>query len=206
LANHLISDSRPLSDEQVKSLSELDQKAEDDWAALRSLYDADTLFLERLVDEFDIKQKYMSDLFELLTTDQRNSVRGPFVYGVETGLYAMQQRVLNPYKRVLIAPDMSKLESLCIKTIADATGVDENSINEFNYLVTDWIRELPSYIYADSKEAAQFYSVEEATVLGKSLVTVLKKLRDSLELTPEQRSSFNNYNRFLIPKILPQQE
>jgi ferric-dicitrate binding protein FerR (iron transport regulator) len=70
----------PLNERQIGKMNAIGGEFDDEWERLQGTYTGDTILVEKIVDELEIKKEYMDRIEALLTRKQRDAVIDPAVH------------------------------------------------------------------------------------------------------------------------------
>lgn len=198
----------PLSDGQINGIQALGVKYEDDYAALQASYPDGTLRLQKIVDEMDLKQRFMNGVYSVLSQEQGALVCDPQFRGqAGLDLHCPTLLIFNT-SPVLRGANASEVQAGMPGTLKQRYGLTDEQCSAASSLIQAWFAECPKVTSPVAAYRWRHYTYEESMEAGRATVSLLKKLRDStdLALTDEQQQRIQGEDSFLIPRIIQAEE
>ncbi len=202
MAEHLKAVGRPLSDAQMSEIASIGEEYDLDWDRLQSAYTDETLKVEKVLDELELKHATMARIFASLSPDQRAIVIVPGVHDVV---------MLDLYSPLLIcagiapaipAPSPVDLRTMVVDAAAAKFGVKEENRDRLGPLADRFVADVAARLEPVSAGDANWYTYEDAVAGGRATARFRKDLPRAIELTAEQKAQILGDPTFVVPRIV----
>ena len=200
-AEHLAMAGLPLSEEQLGVLRQFGESYEAEWARFQKTYHEDTLILEKVLDELQLKKTYTDQLQSLLTPAQRAVIVKPEIHHVHRfDIYSPIMLVITQAKPLAVTaetPLRGQLEAL-VKT----WGVADADLPRLAPAIDQWAAALQQELPQVEKNRVAMFTLDEALRAGRAQ---LEAMRSIVMLLPEQspvRSSVKFGTAFVVPRAV----
>ena len=201
IAEHLAMAGLPLSEEQLGVLRQFGETYESEWARVQKGYHEDTLVLEKVLDELQLKKTYTDQLQSLLTPAQRAVIVKPEIHHVHRfDIYSPIMLVITQAKPLAVTaetPLRGQLEAL-VKT----WGVADADLPRLAPAIDQWAATLQQQLPQVEKKHVGLFTLDEALRAGRAQ---LEAMRSVMMLLPEQspvRSAIKFGTAFVVPRAV----
>ncbi len=192
----------PLSESQVKQIEALGLAYEADIEAAALKYTADTPRCEKLLDEYLLKGRFVDELFESLSADQRAVVVDPVYHRVAScDLYCPTLMLIHT-SPVLTGKDNPEISGKLKKMLQEAYGLTAEQDTVLDPLLETWLNDVAGILTPVPQAEARMYTYAQGTVALRATVKLAQSLRDFAPLTPENRSKLLDAYEVYIPRRL----
>lgn len=192
----------PLTESQVKQIETLGLAYEADIEAASQKYTADTPRCEKLLDEYLLKGRFVDELFESLSADQRAVVVDPVYHRVAScDLYCPTLMLIHT-SPVLTGKDNAEISGKLKKMLQEAYGLSAEQDTVLDPLLETWLNDVAGILAPVAPVEARLYTYAQGSVALRATVKLAQSLRDFAPLTPENRAKLLNAHEVYIPRRL----
>jgi hypothetical protein len=192
----------PLTEEQLARMAKLGDEYDRGWDKLQRSYSAETLKLEKLVDELDLKRGYNDRLEALLTNEQREVVIDPETHNVSQIDIHSPVLILTLLASPLAQSSKEEIRKSAVKYWSDRWGIEPAQIESGGQLVDGWMGEVDPRLTPIPAGQAGFFNIDDALVSGRAQVRLMKGLLSSLPLDEAGRKKLIENPTFLVPRLI----
>lgn len=192
----------PLSEAQVKQIETLGLAYEADMEAAALKYTADTPRCEKLLDEYLLKGRFVDELFENLSAEQRAVVVDPVYHRVAScDLYCPTLMLIHT-SPVLTGKDNPEISAKLKKMLQEAYGLTAEQDTVLDPLLETWLNDVAGILAPVPPVEARMYTYTQGAVALRATVKLAQSLRDFAALTPENRTKLLDAFEVYIPRRL----
>jgi hypothetical protein len=202
LASQLAAAGKPLTDAQKQRLAELGDEYDKRWAAQNAAYGPETLLLQKILDEAELKQWFTDQMWQVTTAEQKAVAVNPLVEGyLSFDLYSpalMFQGVARPLQAVAREDLKGHLKTW----LASNFGVTRESLDGAEFAFDDWLASLN--LEPRSATEASFIHFRELVAAGRAHLALLQTLLTTALNDPEVAKKVRQEGAFVLPQVLRQ--
>ena len=202
LAAHLEAVGDPLSDDQRLRLAELGEEYERRWKTLQQGYTDDTLRLQKILDETDLKVWFTERMFAVTTPQQKAKVVDPSIEGI------LQFDVYSPGLMLVLAVETIRVtDKDAVKAnfkdwLAPKLDVGRELLEGIEYAFDEWRGKLP--LEPVNTAQSRMVPIQHALQAGRAQLALLQTLAATALSSPEQRKKVQQCKSFGMPQLVKQ--
>ena len=201
LAYQLQAAGKPLSEAQMKQLSEYGAEYEKRWEALQASYTAQSLALEKTLDEIELKQWFVDQMFGALAADQREVVEDPETRGmVMQDLYSPGLMLAGVALPLAVA-SKEELRAMMLDNCVKAWKLDAAQVQAQGYIFDAWMNDIATLLVPVPAKTAESFSLQQALLAGRAQIKAMKELITAMALSDEAAKRVREEGRFGVPRI-----
>ncbi|MCA8962126.1 MAG: hypothetical protein KDC38_16485, partial [Planctomycetes bacterium] len=191
---------RPLSTIQREEITRLGDEYDEAYALANASYGESTYQLERFLDEFELKERFVSSLYDSLDPDQADAVVDPRIRG-RVQLDALSPSVmLMGRTQPMAVRTRAELRDRLIDRAAELLPVGRDRLSQLA-VFDDWVRELDPILEPQPRHLLDMYRADEVTVAGRAQLRAMKQLAETLELDESERGTLRDLQLMLVPRM-----
>jgi anti-sigma factor RsiW len=202
IAEHLRFAGVPLSKGQLRRIARLGGQYENEWERLEASYSDDTLKLEKLIDELDLKKRYLDRVEALLSGEQRRVVASEKVHHVHLLDLHSPMVIVSVLARPIAGESREKLREQAIEQWASAWGIDAGKLAERPDLIEEWFSRLESRLAPVSMVEAARFRIDDALAAGRAQVELMGRILRASLADEASASKMRTETLFLVPRLL----
>ena len=189
----------PLTDAQKQRLTELGEEYEKRWAALQAGYDDSTLELRKLVDEVELKQWFVDEMFKVTTPEQKAVAVDPSVEGVisldlySPGLMLVQH--IHPMRET----EREKLKVAAKEGLAKELKVERALLDGIEFAFDDWLNACAPEPRTEAE--INLLHTREVMRAGRAGVELLGHVVQALSGNAEATAAARKLNMVAVPQL-----
>jgi len=194
----------PLSQRQLRSIARLGNQYEDEWERLQASYSDDTLALEKVLDELDIKKRYLEKLEGLLTGEQRRAVAREKIQHVHQLDIQSPIIIVAMIARPIAGESREKLRDQAIGQWAAAWGIDPGKLAGHREIIEAWLSEIEPRLTPVSRIDAARFRIDDALAAGRAQVELMRRVLRTDLADATAASKIHGETIFVVPRLLAQ--
>jgi hypothetical protein len=192
----------PLSPEQITRVNKLGLAFEDDFARMLERHTDAMPRVERMLEEYRLKGRFIDEVVALLTADQREAVFPPGTYHV-TGLDINSPTQMIAYTSpVLVGKTIEEIRGDLRALLAKNLKLEEAEIGALEGPIDAWVHDVREILTPVSRSRVKYYTFEDGAVAGEATVRLTHRLLKDLHLTDEAREALIQNGGFYMPRIV----
>lgn len=197
MAEHLKLAGLPLSAGQIAEIAGFGEDYDAEWLRAQGTYTGETLALEKVMDELELKLRFVGRAMGALTPEQRAVVAPPEVHDrASIDLYS-PLLILLPYARPVGRPSPTEIRDLVAAEMTPAVSADVARA-----LADAWIAENAPRFEPVDREDVPFYRSADAVTAGRATIKLRKELLAMPGIPDEARTKLRDGLEFAIPRLL----
>jgi len=202
IAERLEAAGLPLSDRQLTRIVKLGEAYDTQWDRLQGSYTAETLGLEKVVDELEIKKAYSDKLEDLLTREQREVIADPSVRHVNS---------LDVYSPVLLAAGRCKpiakdtkegIRKSAMAKWSEQWRLDASQIDASSALFDAWLADVDSRLAPVPDRLINWFNISDIILSGRAQIKLMKELLAKGALQEISREKISGEDFILVPRLV----
>jgi hypothetical protein len=202
LAAQLEAAEDPLSDEQQADLVRHGEEYDRRWTETQQGYDDRTWYLQKLLDEAELKEWFIARMFEVTTPAQEGLARPAATKGlIGLDLYS-SGLMLGGNIAPVIGSDLQSVRASLRSQLMESPGLTEAQLDASGHVFDDWMAALPQQLVPRAATEAQFHRTAEAISSGRAQLTALKALESAHAVTDEDSAKYRSVRRIAIPLVV----
>jgi ferric-dicitrate binding protein FerR (iron transport regulator) len=191
----------PLSDRQLSRVAKLGEAYDAQWDRLQSTYTTETLDLEKVIDELEIKKTYSDKLEDLLTREQREAIADPSVRHVNS---------LDVYSPVLLAAGRCKpiaketkegIRKSAIAKWSEQWKLDASQTEANSAVFDSWLADVDSRLAPVPERLINWFNIGDVIVSGRAQIKVMKDLLGKGTLQDASKEKISKEVFILVPRL-----
>lgn len=205
IAHALKAAGKPLSEAQIARMAELGNQYEADYDRVQATYNENTLRLERLIDEADLKQRFYDGVVALLEQDQRDVIVSPLTYNrVRLDFYS-PGLMLQGSAAPLHLTTRDDLRAELLKLAAKTWKLDLALLEGQGAVFDAYFNDLGDFLEPMAQAKAEELFTPDCIRCGRAQIKAMKAIINNLSLDRDaakvMRSDIHVYMpRVVIPK------
>jgi hypothetical protein len=201
MAEHLAQAGRPLAEAQLHEIATIGEEYGFLWDELQATYTPDTLRLEKIMDELDLKRRTIDRMQAVLTADQREVVILPATHHVVMVDLYSPMLILPAVARPVSRPTAEALKAEHIRILVEEWKLDPAARDALGPAAERWFAAVSPRLTPVDKDDVQYYHVDDALPAGRAAIALRKELLQVPELSPEGRKRLIEDGRFVVPRL-----
>jgi hypothetical protein len=203
LAGQLAAAGLPLSEEQVKQLSELGEEYDRRWEALQKGYSETTWTLAKVLDECELKEWFHDEMFKVCTPQQKAAAISPEIEGlVGADFYSAGLILLTGYLAPAELSDASEAKPKLREVLAERGGLSLETLDAADFLVDDWVSAISAQLTPKTGIEAAMPRTWDVLKAGRAQLTALKALHESYAATDDIKKRLANMARIIVLRVV----
>jgi hypothetical protein len=194
----------PLSQRQLRSIARLGDQYDVEWERLQASYSDDTLALEKVLDELDIKKRYLDKLEDLLTGEQRRAVASEKVHHVNQLDIHSPVIIVAMMARPIAGESREKLRDQAIGQWAAAWGIEPGKLAGHAEIIEGWLSGLEPRLTPVSRIDAARFRIDDALAAGRAQVELMRRVLRTDLADATAASKIHSETIFVVPRLLAQ--
>jgi hypothetical protein len=201
MAEELKAAGLPLSDAQAADITALGDEYGVEWDQLQAGYGEETLKLEKVMDELELKKKFVDAMHALLTPDQLAVIVNPATHDRASidvnSPVLMLATVAHPWGE----PTKEALRDDVVKEVTVAYKLGDADVERVRPLADRW---LASVALGDPvpKGEVPFYTLDAAIADGRAVIRFEKEFAATIDLSDDQRKALRDSATFGVPRLV----
>lgn len=202
LAEHLEMAGVPLSEPQEARIVRLGEEYDAQWERLQGTYAADTLDLEKVMDEVEIKKTFNDKLEGLLTRDQRESIAPSSIRHVNA-LDVYSPILLLAGRCLPVAKDSKEsLRKAAAARFSERWKIEASQLEAQSALLDGWLADVESRLVPVPERLVNWFNIQDAIVSGRAQIKVMKELVASTAIDEAAKKKITGEVMVIIPRLL----
>lgn len=202
MANALKGAGKSLTEAQLKRMAELGEDYEAAWEKAQAGYTEQTLKLEKLIDELELKHRFYDGCVGLMAADQRAViVNEEWQHVVGIDLYS-PALMLSMNVRPLLKASREELRAEALAQMSRGWKIEAAALEGQAFLVDNWLTELGDFLNPVSQSAAEVFRSTEALVLGRAQIKFMKELILALNLAGDSLKLVRGDDDVVYPRVV----
>lgn len=192
----------PLDDRQHAEFERIGSAYDHEYERLQASYTADTLKIEKILDELSLKGTAKEQLVDTLSPDQRERILHPEIQDrshidtLSPGLMLMGNTEGQAFA------SRGELRSALPDYYAGKLGIPASELEPFAPLFDRYLDTVDAHLVPCSKYEIQLYTWQEAEAAGRAHLEVLHELMSQLPLDEQTRARLRSEPTWKIPRIV----
>lgn len=202
LASQLEALGDPLTGDQKLKLAEIGEEYEKRWQALQKGYNADTLDLQKVLDEADLKMWFTERMFSVTTQQQKLKVVDPSVEGIMMLDLYSPGLLLLPLMNPVHVPGTKEPKQQFKEWLAPKLGAQLEQLNGVEYAFDDWRSKLQ--LEPLTAAQARVTHVNQVLQAGRAQLALMQTLAATALSSAEQRKKVLECKAIGVPYVIRQ--
>lgn len=192
----------PLADEQKLKLAEIGEEYEKRWEVLQKGYSDDTLALQKVLDEADLKMWFTERMFSITTQQQKVKVVDPSVEGIMMlDLYSPGLLLLPLMNSIYVKGAASPKEQYKAWLASDL-DVKPELLNGMEYAFDEWQSKLQLAPVPEAQ--TRLTHVSKVLQAGRAQLSLMQTLAATALSAPEQLKKVREHRNIGVPYVIQQ--
>ena len=192
---------KPLSEAQTKQIVTLGEEYESGWDKLQAGYDADTLKLEKVVDELELKQKFYDAMIALLQPDQREIVIDPATHDyMQLDMYSpglsLVQNLAPVYR-----PTLEEVRTTLIDEFSKEMGINKDLVAAQGFILDTWFADCGTMLDPRTEAEVGMLKTQECIKYGRIQIKAFKALIEALRPDEKQLGMMRDFADIVILRV-----
>ena len=205
LAAQLEAAGDPLTEQQIEEIVSFGEEFDSRWAKLQEGYTDTTWMLTKILDEAELKDWFVTRMFEVTTPDQEAVARPPEVKGyLGLDLYSVGL-MLSGHVRPIARADQLQVREQLKEDLVDLVGLTQEQLGTVDYLFDDWLNSLATQLQPRPKPQTDIHQTSEVLASGRAQITAMKALETNFAFTHEERAKYRVVQRIALPLVYQQE-
>lgn len=198
IAGILQAGDKPLSEAQAGRLAALGGEFQKTWDARQKTYGDDTLKLEKIADELELKQRFVNDAMAVLSAEQGALLGDASLRGVRGADPLSPLLLLEDSWELYYGDGRATLKSGMMSYAAKLAGVDESFMAGADFLFETYLTDLGDTIRPLTYEKASRFTVAEALTSVRAQTRLMRSFLQAMPLTEGVAGLIRNTSRVMI--------
>ncbi len=202
IAQALKAAGKPLSDEQVARIADLGNTYEAEWEKAQARYNENTLRLEKLTDEVDLKQQFYDGLVAQLAADQREIIVSPQTHNRLRLDFYSPGLMLQGNVAPLFLTTREALRTELIKLCAKAWHLEQSQVEGQAVVFDAWFNDLGELLNPIPEGDAENFYTPDCIKFARAQIKAMYELIAALRLDKEAAKPMRGDGHFYVLRVI----
>jgi hypothetical protein len=197
LAEHLRLVGLSLSDGQLREIAGFGEEFDLDWERAQAAYGPETLAIEKVIDELELKRRFTTRMLAALSPEQRAVVAPPEIHDrFALDLYS-PLLILIPYSHTVARETKGELEAAIGADLVPIVGEEAARA-----LAEAWVADNAARLEPVAKEDVPFFTTDDALAAARATAKLRKALIAAPGVKDEAKANLREERRLSVPRIV----
>jgi len=203
IAGLLQAGGHPLEESQLQRLSGLGDAFIARWDLKQKEYGEDTLKLDRIADELELKQQFVKDALEMLTEPQAALLGDKSMRGLRGADPLAPLLIIQESWELYYAHDKPALKFGIMNYAAKLAGVDASFMSGADFLFEAYLNDLGDLTKSMPFEKASRFTADEAVRYVRAQTKLMRQFLQAMPMSDQVRDLIRSTNRVMIMRLVP---
>ena len=183
-------------------MNRLGEEYDFQWQRLQKGYTGDTLELEKVIDELEIKKTFTDKLEALLTREQREAVIDPAIHHVYIVDIHSPMLLLNGRARTVAKGSREEIRKSVVKLWSDQWGLDAAQVEAHGAVFDAWLAAVDSRLAPVPARLTEWFNYDDAMAAGRAQAKVLRELIAAPGLDEAVKGKITGDAILVVPRLI----
>lgn len=194
----------PLTDDQKSALTKLGEEYQTRWDTNEKGYTDDTYALVKLMDEADLKQWFVDEMFRVTSPSQNEIARPDETKGLvgldlyTPGLMFAGIGGLDP----VTAATREDLKAAMMKKVATYFAAEETAVTGVAFVFDQWLLDIGDDVGPMTKVQSNLLRTSHILASGRAQIKAVNELLNLLAVSDEVKTAIRNSKTIMLPRIV----